>query len=516
VSFDRSLSAVPTIESTTSEPFAPLVLGARAGDLAAFRGLVERTQQMAYGVAWQVLRREPEARDAVQDAYLRAFRRLSELDRPEAFAGWLRRIVVTGALNRRRRGRTLWVPLDDVAAPPVLDADEQSWTNDQQRLLSRALLCLSRDERRLCELHYHGGWSAERIAQSEGLPPAAMRKRLQRLRDKLRKEIEMDEQRNLGGHSVPGDLPASILELLARPRLVDLPENPVRATLATLLGAFPGFAPIELPEEVDLAAALGRLGGDAVYIEPSQLQRIEGERVLRYDLTLPLLLNVRWDGAPQRLTAAGKVYRREIESATRLEAFHQFELFVIDERQKVDPFWLAGRILNAVDRTLPRSEVRVTPTDYPMCARAWSLDVRRDDDWIELMAWGEYADWSFAPWAPTQAGRSRSARASASSAWPSCATASTTSAKWRPPAWPEGLARWNNPRVVCVLATLVRKRRRAPQPSRRRRSRIRRAVCSRRSRRGRTAWEIRSRISGGVLSGVPPAKGGAGAYSIPS
>ena len=35
----------------------------------------------------------------------------------------------------------------------------------------------------------------------------------------------------------------------------------------------------------------------------------------------------------------------------------------------------------------------MTPTDYPMCARAWNLDVRRDDVWIELMAWGEYTDW---------------------------------------------------------------------------------------------------------------------------
>lgn len=35
----------------------------------------------------------------------------------------------------------------------------------------------------------------------------------------------------------------------------------------------------------------------------------------------------------------------------------------------------------------------MTSTDYPMCSRAFSLDVRRDDKWVELMAWGEYADW---------------------------------------------------------------------------------------------------------------------------
>jgi phenylalanyl-tRNA synthetase alpha chain len=167
----------------------------------------------------------------------------------------------------------------------------------------------------------------------------------------------------------------------------------VGACLAELAGAFTGFSPIDLPEELDLAHAEKTLGGDAVYIDRASLQRIDGERVLRYDLTLPLLLAVRYEGKPLKLRAAGKVYRRERETATHLEAFHQLELFVADERGALDCFWLAGRILSAVDRVLPRSEFRMTPTDYPMCARAFSLDVRKDEQWIEVMAWGEYAPW---------------------------------------------------------------------------------------------------------------------------
>jgi phenylalanyl-tRNA synthetase alpha subunit len=50
-------------------------------------------------------------------------------------------------------------------------------------------------------------------------------------------------------------------------------------------------------------------------------------------------------------------------------------------------------VLDSVDRLLPRVEVRVTPTEYPMCARAWSLDVWHDGRWVELLAWGKYADW---------------------------------------------------------------------------------------------------------------------------
>ena len=110
-------------------------------------------------------------------------------------------------------------------------------------------------------------------------------------------------------------------------------------------------------------------------------------------MTLPLLLNLSWRGFPLRLTASGKAYRREVESATHLEALHQLELFAIDERAQIEAWAFAGRIFDAVDRVLPQAELRVTPTEYPMCRRAWSLDVLREGAWVELLAWGEYADW---------------------------------------------------------------------------------------------------------------------------
>jgi RNA polymerase sigma factor (sigma-70 family) len=374
-------------------PLAEVVAAARSADVAAFARLVELTQSMAYAVALGVLRTAADAQDAVQDAYVAAFRRLPELETPDAFPGWLRRIVVSTALNQRRRARTAWLPLTEESAPPVLDDAEQSWSESQQRLVSRALLTLPAAERRLCELHYHGGWSAERLAREGDVEPAAMRKRLQRVRDKLRKEIEMDEQRILSTHPAPAGLPAKIVDLLARPRLVDLPENPVARVASLLRSAFPGYSDLQLPEDLDLTLAESRLGGDAVYVDRSKLQYIEADHVLRYDLTLPLLLNVRWQGAPQRLSASGKVYRRETVSATHLEAFHQWELFAIDERAQLEPWSFAGGILNAVDRVLPRTELRVTPTEYPMCSRAWSLDVLRDGEWVEVLAWGEYAEW---------------------------------------------------------------------------------------------------------------------------
>ena len=58
----------------------------------------------------------------------------------------------------------------------------------------------------------------------------AMRKRLQRIRDKLRKEMEVSEQRGIRPEEIRPDFPAKVVELLARPQLTDSPENPVGRT----------------------------------------------------------------------------------------------------------------------------------------------------------------------------------------------------------------------------------------------------------------------------------------------
>ena len=69
------------------ESLTGLVVRARAGDIKAYGDLVWATQTKAYGVALGVLRDPGIAQDAVQQTYLRAFRRFGMLQEPAAFAG---------------------------------------------------------------------------------------------------------------------------------------------------------------------------------------------------------------------------------------------------------------------------------------------------------------------------------------------------------------------------------------------------------------------------------------------
>lgn len=378
------------------ESISEMVAAARRGEARAFAGLVKATQSMAFAVAADVLREPSAAEDAVQQAYLRAFRRLDDLADDAAFAAWFRRIVITVALNLRRAHRTTLLRLDDVPEPPVLDEAETHWA-EMSGSLAAALITLTSAERRVCDRRYHGRWTVARLAADAGVDEPAMRKRLQRIRDKLRKEverkeIEMAEKRGIGLSGSHEDLPAKISELLARPRLTDIPENPVGRTLERLRAVYSDFTEHDAPEIVDLAEAAEGVVSDAMYVEPEELHHIDESRILRYDLTLPLLLSVRFEGEPLRIWAAGKTYRVCETDTTHLEAFHQAEVLWLDDRSELDAWRMTARVLKSVHELLPGRTVKIVPTDYPMCSQAWELEVDDDGRWSEVLAWGVFND----------------------------------------------------------------------------------------------------------------------------
>lgn len=78
--------------------------------------------------------------------------------------------------------------------------------------------------------------------------------------------------------------------------------------------------------------------------------------------------------------------------ATHLEAFHQFEVLWVDDREKLEPWQLTGRVLQSVDCALPGRAVKIVSVQYPMCARAWELEVEDDGEWVEVLAWGVFTD----------------------------------------------------------------------------------------------------------------------------
>src|SRR5436305_8735104 len=92
-----------------------LVQQVLAGQRASFDQLVQRYQRQAVAVSYRLLGSTHDASEVTQDAFLKAFASLGSLQKPEAFGGWLMRIVSNLSLNFRRGRKTRsQLPLDDL------------------------------------------------------------------------------------------------------------------------------------------------------------------------------------------------------------------------------------------------------------------------------------------------------------------------------------------------------------------------------------------------------------------
>ena len=89
-----------------------------AGDRKAFDQLIRKYQRQAVAVSYRLLGNSADAQEVTQDAFLKAFTSLASLQKPEAFGGWLMRIVSNLSLNYRRSRKTRSsVPLTEVLGP---------------------------------------------------------------------------------------------------------------------------------------------------------------------------------------------------------------------------------------------------------------------------------------------------------------------------------------------------------------------------------------------------------------
>jgi RNA polymerase sigma-70 factor, ECF subfamily len=171
---------------------------ARGGDSSAFDALVEARVGSMLRLAMAITGDEAEARDAVQDALVSAWRQLASLRDPEAFDAWLTRILVNRCRKGvRRRGvrRLHEVPVE--AADVVADAGSADVAGAvaERRALERAFDRLSIDERTLLVLHHLEGRSLPSIAAVLGIPVGTAKSRLSKARLALERALDREAAR---------------------------------------------------------------------------------------------------------------------------------------------------------------------------------------------------------------------------------------------------------------------------------------------------------------------------------
>src|SRR5581483_1942481 len=171
-----------------------LVVLVSRGDEEALDALYARFGRVAYGVALRILRDADLAQDAVQEAFLGAWRTAAAFDPVRGSAStWLLTLVHRRAVDVvRREQRRRAEPLDDAPVAAVESTDEDAWLRERRRAVQAALARLSPDQRQALELAYYGGLSQSELAERLGVPLGTVKSRmfaaLARLRDLLGEE----------------------------------------------------------------------------------------------------------------------------------------------------------------------------------------------------------------------------------------------------------------------------------------------------------------------------------------
>jgi RNA polymerase sigma-70 factor (ECF subfamily) len=183
---------------------AALLSALRAGDEGAYVRLVAEHGGRLLAVARRLLRSEEEARDALQEAYLQAFRALPRFEGQARVSTWLHRIVVNAALMRlRRRKARPEEPIDPLLPSFRQDGhaavEFRSWQESAEELLARAEIRarvraaidrLPETYRTVLLLRDVEELETAEVAELLGVTPNAVKIRLHRARQALRTLLE--------------------------------------------------------------------------------------------------------------------------------------------------------------------------------------------------------------------------------------------------------------------------------------------------------------------------------------
>src|SRR6476469_9361367 len=161
-----------------------LVDRAQRGDHDAFAELAGAAISRLDSAAWLILRDPEQAKDAVQNALVRAWRDLPTLRDPDRFDAWIHRLLVRACIDEARRVRRHRVDVELTAlSTPVVDARDQR---------ERGFLRLDPEMRAVIVLHHYLDLPLPTVAATLGIPLGTAKSRLHRALGLLRAALDAD------------------------------------------------------------------------------------------------------------------------------------------------------------------------------------------------------------------------------------------------------------------------------------------------------------------------------------
>jgi len=154
------------------------------GDREAFRHLVERYQRRAITHAIAILFNRDDAEDAVQEAFIDAFKAIGAFDTSRTFYSWFY-VLLRNRCYKMTAGRRPTESLDEA----LLVNSQQGMADDTRLALEKALQSLTREEREIVWLKYFSGLSYDDLATHLQIPRGTVMSRLFNARQRLKGKL---------------------------------------------------------------------------------------------------------------------------------------------------------------------------------------------------------------------------------------------------------------------------------------------------------------------------------------
>jgi RNA polymerase sigma factor (sigma-70 family) len=190
------------------------------GDVNAFSLLVERYQNVVYGLSYHMIGNFADAQDLTQESFIKAYITLSRIKDPAKFASWLYRITVNACNNwlRDRKGADD-LPLEAVAQTGAAysstrSPEEHAEAEELCISVREAIAALSERNRLTVTLYYMDGLSYAEIGSFLSLSQSAVKSRLHRAREQLKEGLISMVEDCFSEHKLPEDFPERIRRII--------------------------------------------------------------------------------------------------------------------------------------------------------------------------------------------------------------------------------------------------------------------------------------------------------------
>ena len=169
-----------------------LVERAQSGDHDAFEALASAAATRLDTAARLILRDPDRAKDAVQDALVRAWRDLPKLREVDRWEAWLHRLIVRSCIDELRRVKRRPIEISMLVAdlPTVADQSNATAQTDE---IERSFSRLDADQRLIVVLHYYLDMPLPEVASAAGIPIGTAKSRLHRALAGMRRSMQVPD-----------------------------------------------------------------------------------------------------------------------------------------------------------------------------------------------------------------------------------------------------------------------------------------------------------------------------------